>query len=209
MRFFCHFFPIFMINIILFGPPGSGKGTQAALLVERYGLEHVSTGDLFRREIGNGSSLGKQAQQYISRGELVPDEVTIGMLRQKVEAHPEAEGFIFDGFPRTVAQAEALDRLLDEEGTAVHLLLSLEVDDEEIVKRIKGRAVVSGRPDDADEGVIRHRIAVYKRETAPVFEYYERRGKSHRVNGIGSIEEIFRRLCALIDHTLPTGSVSP
>ncbi len=198
-----------MINIILFGPPGSGKGTQAALLVERYGLEHVSTGDLFRREIGNGSSLGKQAQQYISRGELVPDEVTIGMLRQKVEAHPEAEGFIFDGFPRTVAQAEALDRLLDEEGTAVHLLLSLEVDDEEIVKRIKGRAVVSGRPDDADEGVIRHRIAVYKKETAPVFEYYEQRGKSHRVSGIGSIEEIFRRLCAVIDHTLPKGSVSP
>jgi len=198
-----------MINIILFGPPGSGKGTQAALLVERYGLEHVSTGDLFRREIGNGSFLGKQAQQYISRGELVPDEVTIGMLRQKVEAHPEAEGFIFDGFPRTVAQAEALDRLLDEEGTAVHVLLSLEVDDEEIVKRIKGRAVVSGRPDDADEGVIRHRIAVYKKETAPVFEYYERQGKSHRVNGIGSIEEIFRRLCAVIDHTLPTGSVSP
>ncbi len=198
-----------MINIILFGPPGSGKGTQAALLVERYGLEHVSTGDLFRKEIGNGSFLGKQAQQYISRGELVPDEVTIGMLRQKVETHPEAEGFIFDGFPRTVAQAEALDRLLAEEGTAVHLLLSLEVDDEEIVKRIKGRAVVSGRPDDADEGVIRHRIAVYKKETAPVFEYYEQRGKSHRVNGIGSIEEIFRRLCALIDHTLPTGSVSP
>ncbi len=197
-----------MINIILFGPPGSGKGTQAALLVERYGLEHVSTGDLFRREIGNGSFLGKQAQQYISRGELVPDEVTIGMLRQKVEAHPEAEGFIFDGFPRTVAQAEALDRLLDEEGTAVHLLLSLEVDDEEIVKRIKGRAVVSGRPDDADEGVIRHRITVYKKETAPVFEYYERQGKSHRVNGIGSIEEIFRRLCAVIDHTLPTGGVS-
>ncbi len=198
-----------MINIILFGPPGSGKGTQAALLVERYGLEHVSTGDLFRKEIGNGSFLGKQAQQYISRGELVPDEVTIGMLRQKVETHSEAEGFIFDGFPRTVAQAEALDRLLAEEGTAVHLLLSLEVDDEEIVKRIKGRAVVSGRPDDADEGVIRHRIAVYKKETAPVFEYYEQRGKSHRVNGIGSIEEIFRRLCALIDHTLPTGSVSP
>ncbi len=188
-----------MINLILFGPPGSGKGTQASLLEKQYGLVHISTGDLFRKEIGDGTPLGKEAQAYISRGELVPDEVTIAMLRQKVEAHPEAQGFIFDGFPRTLAQAEALDRLMASENTAIHLLIALDVDDEQIVQRIKGRAAVSGRADDNDENIIRNRIAVYKTETTPVFDYYARSGKSYRVNGVGSIEEIFARLCAIID----------
>ncbi len=198
-----------MINLILFGPPGSGKGTQAAHLVERYGLVHISTGDLFRQEIGNGTPLGKEAQAYISRGELVPDHITIGMLRNKVEAHPEAHGFIFDGFPRTIPQAEALDRLMAEEGAAIHLLIALEVEDEEIVRRIKGRAAISGRADDANESIIRNRIAVYKNETAPVFDYYARQGKSHRVNGIGSIEEIFQRLCIIIDPLVEPGESAP
>ncbi len=198
-----------MINLILFGPPGSGKGTQAAKLVERYRVVHISTGDLFRQEIGNGTPLGKEAQAYMSRGELVPDEVTIGMLRNKVEAHPEAQGFIFDGFPRTIPQAEALDRLMAEEGSAIHLLIALDVDDEEIVRRIKGRSAISGRADDANESIIRNRIEVYKSETAPVFDYYARQHKSHRVNGIGSIEEIFERLCNVIDRVAKKGEKAP
>jgi len=190
-----------MINLILFGPPGSGKGTQAARLVERYALVHISTGDLFRQEMGNGTPLGKEAQAYISRGELVPDQITIGMLRNKVEAHPEAKGFIFDGFPRTIPQAEALDQLMSDEGMAIHLLIALDVDEEEIVKRIKGRASLSGRTDDADEAIIRNRISVYKNETTPVFDYYAQQGKSHRIDGTGTIEEIFKRLCTVIEQS--------
>ncbi len=188
-----------MINLILFGPPGSGKGTQAAKLVERYGLVHISTGDLFRYEMSHNTPLGQEAKRYIEAGELVPDEVTIGMLRNKVEAHPDAKGFIFDGFPRTVAQAEALDKLLAEKGAEVSALIALDVDDEEIVKRILKRGQTSGRPDDNDESIIRKRIEVYKKETAPVFAYYAEKDKAHKVHGIGSIEEIFERLCALID----------
>lgn len=188
-----------MINLILFGPPGSGKGTQAAHLVEKYQLVHISTGDLFRYEMGNNTPLGQQAKSYISKGELVPDEVTIGMLRNKVEAHPEAAGFIFDGFPRTIPQAEALDHLMEEEGTVIHVLLALEVDDEEIVQRIKLRGATSGRADDSDENIIRNRIAVYKSETTPVYDYYAKQGKSHTINGIGSVDEIFDRLCAAIE----------
>lgn len=188
-----------MINLILFGPPGSGKGTQARKLIEKYGLIHISTGDLFRYEIGHDTPLGLQAKSYISKGELVPDEVTIGMLRNKVEAHPDAKGFIFDGFPRTIAQAQALDNLLAEKGTSVSLLLALQVDDEEIVQRINLRGATSGRSDDLDESIIRNRIDVYKNETTPVFDHYAEKGKSHSVNGIGSISEIFARLAAVID----------
>ncbi len=188
-----------MINLILFGPPGSGKGTQAAKLIERYGLVHISTGDLFRSEMGNNTPLGQEAKRYIERGELVPDSVTIGMLKNKVEAHPDAKGFIFDGFPRTIAQAEALDELLRSKGTEVTLLLALDVDDDEITKRILLRGKTSGRADDNDEQIIRNRIAVYKQETAPVFDYYARQGKAQKINGIGSIEEIFERLCKAID----------
>lgn len=188
-----------MINLILFGPPGSGKGTQALRLIEKYGLIHISTGDLFRYEIGNGTPLGRQAKAFIDQGELVPDSVTIGMLRNKVEAHPDARGFIFDGFPRTIAQAEALDNLLAEKNTSVTSLLALQVDDEEIVQRIKLRGATSGRPDDSNEDIIRNRIAVYKSETTPVFDYYAEKGKSSSIDGIGSIEEIFGRLSEALD----------
>lgn len=188
-----------MINIILFGPPGSGKGTQAAKLVDRYQLVHISTGDLFRYEIGNKTPLGQEAKSYIDKGELVPDSVTIGMLNNKVEAHPEAKGFIFDGFPRTIPQAQALDTLLVEKGSPVAALLALQVDDAEIVERIKLRGKSSGRPDDNDEATIRNRIFVYKNETTPVFDYYNLQHKSHSINGVGGVEDIFERLCELID----------
>ncbi len=188
-----------MINLILFGPPGSGKGTQATKLVDKYQLVHISTGDLFRYEMGNNTPLGLKAKGYIAKGELVPDSVTIGMLRNKVEAHPDAKGFIFDGFPRTIPQAEALDALLTELGTAVSGLIALHVDDEEIVHRIKLRAATSGRPDDSDEAVIRNRIGVYKNETTPVFHYYLRFDKSHTIDGIGSVSEIFGRLTGIIE----------
>ena len=188
-----------MINLILFGPPGSGKGTQAAKLIERYGLIHISTGDLFRYEMGNNTPLGLEAKSYMEKGQLVPDSVTIGMLRNKVEAHPEANGFIFDGFPRTLPQAEALDALLTEKATGVSGLIALQVEDEEIVKRILLRGQNSGRPDDNDEAIIRKRIAVYKQETSPVFDYYAQHGTSHSIPGVGTIDEIFERLCLIID----------
>jgi adenylate kinase len=188
-----------MINLILFGPPGSGKGTQALKLVNSYHVVHISTGDLFRAEMGENTPLGLKAREYIAKGELVPDEVTIGMLRNKVEAHPEARGFIFDGFPRTIPQARALDALLDEKGEAVSALIALRVDDEEIVARIKQRGAASARTDDTDEGIIRNRIAVYKNETTPVYDYYAEQGKSHLVDGVGEIDAIFERLCEIVD----------
>lgn len=188
-----------MINLILFGPPGSGKGTQATKLVKKYSLIHISTGDLFRFEMSNNTSLGQQAKAYMAKGELVPDSVTIGMLRNKVEAHPEARGFIFDGFPRTIPQAEALDALLREKKTAVSGLIALNVSDEEIIQRIKLRGKTSGRPDDNDEHIIRNRIDVYKSETSPVYDYYAKHGKSHTVNGTGTLLAIFRRLCKIIN----------
>lgn len=188
-----------MINLILFGPPGSGKGTQAAKLVEKYGLVHISTGDLFRYEIGNDTPLGLEAKSYMEKGELVPDSVTIGMLKNKVEKHPEAKGFIFDGFPRTIPQCEALDSFLTERNETVSALIALDVDDEEIVQRLLLRGKTSGRKDDANEEVIRNRIEVYKKETSPVFDYYAQSGKSMKIQGIGSIEDIFGRLCAAID----------
>jgi adenylate kinase len=188
-----------MINLILFGPPGSGKGTQAAKLVERYQLVHISTGDLFRYEMGNNTPLGQKAKEYMAKGELVPDEVTVGMLRNKVEAHPEAKGFIFDGFPRTIPQAGALDALLESMDTHISGLIALHVDDEEIVQRIKLRGTTSGRADDNDEAIIRKRITVYKNETTPVFDYYADKNRSHTVEGVGSIDSIFDRLCETID----------
>lgn len=188
-----------MINLILFGPPGSGKGTQAQKLIEKYKLIHISTGDLFRYEMGNDTPLGREAKSYISKGELVPDAVTIGMLRNKVEKHPEAQGFIFDGFPRTIAQAIALDELLVEKNTSVTALIALEVDDQEIVERIMLRGATSGRSDDLDENIVRNRIEVYKNETSPVFDFYAGQGKSQRVKGVGEIEEIFGRLSDAID----------
>lgn len=188
-----------MINLILFGPPGSGKGTQAAKLVERYNLLHISTGDLFRYEMGNNTPLGLEAKAYMAKGELVPDEVTIGMLRNKVSANPDVSGFIFDGFPRTQPQAESLDELLQGMGQSVSQLLMLDVPDEEIVARILSRGQTSGRVDDNDESIIRNRIAVYNSETAPIFDFYDAQGKAHKIPGVGAIDEIFDLLCASID----------
>ncbi|MCB0558194.1 MAG: adenylate kinase [Lewinellaceae bacterium] len=188
-----------MINLILFGPPGSGKGTQAARLVEKYELLHISTGDLFRYEMGNNTPLGQEAKSYIEKGELVPDEVTVGMLRNKVEANIDVEGYIFDGFPRTIPQADALDNLLAENGNDISLLAMLDVPDDELVKRLLLRGETSGRADDVDESIIRNRIEVYKSETTPVFDYYARKGKAAKVHGVGSIDDIFDRLCAEID----------
>lgn len=189
-----------MLNLILFGPPGSGKGTQAEHLIARYQILHISTGDLFRYEMGNDTPLGLKAKEYMSRGELVPDEVTIGMLENKVNAHPEVKGIIFDGFPRTIAQAEALDRFLASKGTSVTALVALDVPDEELVVRLLGRGKTSGRADDNDEAVIRTRIDVYKKETTPVFEFYRQQGKSQMIPGVGTIDEIFERLTSTIDH---------
>ncbi|MCE2789438.1 MAG: adenylate kinase [Saprospiraceae bacterium] len=188
-----------MLNLILFGPPGSGKGTQADNLIARYQILHISTGDLFRYEMGNDTPLGLKAKEYMSRGELVPDEVTIGMLQNKVNAHPEARGIIFDGFPRTIAQAKALDEFLDSKGTSVTALVALDVPDEELVVRLLGRGKTSGRADDNDEAVIRTRIDVYKKETTPVFDYYQDQGKSQMIPGVGTIDEIFGRLTNAID----------
>lgn len=191
-----------MINLILFGPPGSGKGTQAENLVTAYNLVHISTGDLFRYELGNNTDLGQLAKSYMSKGELVPDEVTISMLRNKVEVNSEAAGFIFDGFPRTIPQARALDHMLAEKGQTVSALLALEVADEEITKRILLRGQTSGRADDNDENTIKNRIKVYRKETTPVFEYYALADKSHAIKGIGSIEEVFSRLQEVIDQVV-------
>lgn len=189
-----------MINLILFGPPGSGKGTQAGKLVEKYQLIHISTGDLFRSEIGNKTPLGVKAKAYIDKGELVPDEVTVGMLQNKVEAHPEAKGFIFDGFPRTIPQSEALDELLSSKGESVSRLIMLEVADEEIIKRLLERGKTSGRSDDLDEGIIQNRIDVYKDSTYPVYDFYAEKEKSIKVDGVGEIDEIFERLCSIMDN---------
>lgn len=188
-----------MVNLILFGPPGSGKGTQALKLVQKYKLLHISTGDLFRYEIGNKTELGLKAKAFMEKGELVPDEVTIGMLKNKVEANPDVKGFIFDGFPRTIPQAESLDKFLESKNQKIQALIALEVDDNEIVKRILERGKTSGRSDDNDESIIRKRIEVYNHSTSTVYEYYQQFGKSYSIDGLGTIEEIFNRLCTRID----------
>lgn len=189
-----------MINIILFGPPGSGKGTQAQLLIDKYGLEHISTGDLFRFNLKHNTPLGTEARKYMDKGELVPDDITIAMLRQRVLESPEANGFIFDGFPRTIAQAESLLKLMEEQNSQIHALVKLEVTREEIIQRLLERGKTSGRADDQDEGTISKRMDVYNEETAPVFEYFDKLDKSYSVNGLGSVEEIANRLHAVIDH---------
>ena len=180
-----------MKNLILFGPPGSGKGTQAAKLVEKYGLLHISTGDLFRSEMSQDTPLGIEAKNYIAKGQLVPDEVTIGMLRNRVISNPDVTGYIFDGFPINIAQCEALDELLSTLNQDIHRLLMLEVADQEIITRILSRGQSSGRSDDNDPAIIQHRIDVYKSETMPVFGYYAEKGKAFKMDGIGTIQHIF------------------
>jgi adenylate kinase len=188
-----------MLNLILFGPPGSGKGTQAEKLIEKYNLFHISTGDMFRYELKNNTELGQLARSYMDKGELVPDSVTISMLKKRVEDNPDVKGFIFDGFPRTTPQAEALDNFLAESGQEITGLIELSVADDEIVKRILRRGQSSGRADDNDQTIIRNRIAVYRRETTPVADYYAEFGRSHKVEGLGSIDTIFDSLCQVID----------
>jgi adenylate kinase len=189
-----------MLNIVLFGPPGAGKGTQAANLIEKYKLVHLSTGDILRGELAAKSPLGLEARKYMDKGELVPDEVVIGMIEKKLDLNPGTNGFVFDGFPRTNAQARALDALLLKKKTAISLMLALEVEKEELVKRLMGRGKVSGRADDQNISVIENRIAVYNHETAPVIDYYTGKGKFKSVNGMGSIDDIFARLSKAIDN---------
>jgi adenylate kinase len=191
-----------MINIVLFGKPGAGKGTQADFLKAKYQLFHISTGDLFRHHISNKTELGTMAQSFMDKGDLVPDQVTIDMLKDAVENHPDARGFIFDGFPRTTKQAQALDQFLKEKSMQISATLALEADDDILVARLLNRGKTSGRSDDQDEEKIRNRFEEYNNKTAPLRDFYTAQGKFHSVNGIGSIEEITQRLTTLIDGLL-------
>lgn len=188
-----------MLNIILFGPPGAGKGTQSDKIIKKYNLTHIATGDLFRKHLNIGTELGKLAQKYMDQGNLVPDEVVIGMVDEKIQDSIGAKGFIFDGFPRTVPQAEALDQLLNDKGFPISGMIALDVPEEELKKRIRERGKTSGRTDDQDEQKITNRIQVYLDETLPVAKYYERQGKFAMVNGVGEIEEIFQNIVKKIE----------
>lgn len=188
-----------MLNLILFGPPGAGKGTQSAKLVEKYQLTHLSTGDILRNEIAIGSILGQEAKILMDQGMLVPDEIVITMINNKIDKNIGGKGFIFDGFPRTVAQAQALDKLLIHKGLNINLMLALDVSTEELTKRILQRGLESGRVDDIDEKTIRNRVAEYTNKTAPLKNYYSGQQKAYTVSGIGSVDEIFNALCTKID----------
>lgn len=187
-----------MLNLVLFGPPGAGKGTQAQKLIEKYGLIHLSTGDILRAEINKGTALGMEAKQLMDRGDLVGDNIVIGMIESKIDANPNANGFVFDGFPRTHAQAVALDDLLQKKGTAISAMLALEVANEELIKRLLMRGQESGRPDDRNEEIIRNRVNEYNNKTLPLKKYYSEQAKFHSVNGIGSVDSIFEELCKRI-----------
>jgi adenylate kinase len=188
-----------MINLVLFGPPGAGKGTQAVFLANAYNLIHLSTGDILREEIAAGTKIGLLAKDIICRGELVPDAMVIDLIQEKLDKNPEANGFLFDGFPRTVPQAEALDTLLIHYGRNVSAMLSLEVEKEELIARLMNRGATSGRDDDSDRSIIENRIEIYNQKTAPLINYYRKAGKYESINGIGTIEEITGRLRACID----------
>lgn len=188
----------YMFNLILFGPPGSGKGTQSENIVKAYQLHHISTGDLLRDEVARETALGREARKFMDKGMLVPDEVVIGMISSAIDENPDARGFIFDGFPRTRAQAKALDNLLEYKETEIHLVLSLEVPEEDLIQRLLSRARVSGRSDD-NQQVIHDRIREYNEKTVPVAEHYEALGKLDKVPGQGNIEETFRLLSRKID----------
>lgn len=192
-----------MFNLILFGPPGSGKGTQSEKLIEKFGWIHLSTGDLLRKEIANATQLGLEAKAFIDKGQLVPDEVVIGMIGSALDANPNAKGFLFDGFPRTEAQAEALDTLLAGKGSEITLVLALEVGQEELVTRLLNRGLTSSRSDDRDENVIRKRLQEYHSKTAVVADYYAKFGKVAKIKGEGSIDDIFQLLVAKIEAKQP------
>jgi adenylate kinase len=188
-----------MLNLILFGPPGSGKGTQAAKLVEKYNLVHISTGDLFRREKKSNSPIWQEVQRYIDKGELAPDSITFRLLKAEMDKTPDAVGYILDGFPRNVNQAESLDVFFKEEGTEVSLLIELIVADKEVVKRITSRGKIEGRKDDQNPDIVQNRIDIYKSQTSPVAGHYDKVDKTKRIDGIGTIEEIFERICGVLD----------
>ena len=191
-----------MLNLILFGPPGCGKGTQAENLVARYNLLHISTGDLFRAEIGGQTALGLEAKTYMNKGMLVPDSVTIKMLAKKMAENPDVKGFLLDGFPRTIPQAEALDALFAARGETVAQLVALQVDEDELTRRLLKRAEHSDRMDDGNEEIIRKRFAVYNEQTTPVAEYYAEQGKTARIDGLGTVAEVSARLFAAIETAL-------
>ena len=188
-----------MFNLVLFGPPGSGKGTQSEKLIAQYGLKHLSTGDLLRSEIANQTPLGLEAKKLMDTGQLVPDEVVIGMISSSLDANPQAKGFLFDGFPRTKAQSQALDSLLQQRGEEINVVLALEVTEEELVKRLLNRGLTSGRSDDTNEEVIRARIGEYNKKTSAVADYYRNFDKVVSIKGVGSVEEIFGALSEEID----------
>ena len=188
-----------MLNIVLFGAPGAGKGTQAVMLAEKHNLVHLSTGDILRKELSTGTELGKQAKVFMDKGEFVPDEVVIGMIRSQIEQNPNAKGFIFDGFPRTTAQAEALDKMLNENGLAITSMIALEVDRDELVRRLQIRGESSGRSDDQSLDVISNRIDVYHQKTKPLIGYYDAQGKYSPIEGVGEIAEIFERLSRFVE----------
>ena len=191
-----------MLNIVLFGPPGAGKGTQSQKLIDKYNLVHLSTGDLLRSEISAGSELGLKAKQLMDQGILVPDEVVIGMIDNKIKENIYAGGFIFDGFPRTVPQAQSLDKLMFENGNEINCMIALQVDEKELTKRLLLRGQTSGRPDDSNEELIRKRVQEYNTKTAQVADYYSGQGKYHSIYGIGEIDEIFEKACQIIDATV-------
>ena len=191
-----------MLNLILFGPPGSGKGTQSEKLIVKYGLKHLSTGDLLRSEIAQQSPLGMEAKNFMDQGQLVPDAVVIGMIRSALETNPDVKGFLFDGFPRTPAQAAALDELMELKGTSINTMLAMEVSEQELMIRLLKRGETSGRSDDTNEEVVRARITEYHNKTAAVADYYKQFGKVVTVKGEGSIEAIFNSLCKEIDQKI-------
>ncbi|MEP1034593.1 adenylate kinase [Ekhidna sp.] len=187
-----------MLNIVLFGPPGAGKGTQSAKIIESHSLIHIATGDLFRKHMGENTELGQLAKSYIDAGNLVPDQVVIGMVEDKIQENLDASGFIFDGFPRTVNQADALDEMLEKHGLSISGMVALVVPEDELKVRIKERAKTSGRVDDQDDDKINNRIQVYNRETSPVADYYRGQGKFTAINGVGSIDDIFHEINSAI-----------
>ncbi len=188
-----------MLNLVLFGPPGAGKGTQAEFLISSLNLIHLSTGDLLRSEIADGTALGLKAKSFMEKGELVPDEVVIGMIKSKLESNKEAKGYIFDGFPRTVDQARALDTLLNNNGTPISGMLCLEVEKTELITRLLNRGKISGRADDQNQKVIENRISVYNDKTLPIIEYYKPQNKYFGINGMGTIEEIAGRIQEVVE----------